>query len=92
VVPNSTLRPMLDNVAKQAIIGWVDGRHRLVRHSVFMSSTAMRGNHKQENEQRNEYSKHRAKNKIALIIRQMLSQNDNQRKKFTVRSENTVAD
>ncbi len=35
VEPNSTLRPMLDNVAKQAIIGGVDDRLRLVRHSKF---------------------------------------------------------
>ncbi|XXN62355.1 hypothetical protein ACRQ84_10090 [Enterobacter ludwigii] len=43
VEPNSTLRPMLDNVAKQTIIGEVDDRLRLVRHSVFMSSAAKAG-------------------------------------------------
>ncbi|WP_343463607.1 hypothetical protein [Pantoea sp.] len=42
---------MFDNVAKHAIIGRVDGRLRFVRHSIFMSSTAERGNHKQVNEQ-----------------------------------------
>ncbi|ADU70259.1 hypothetical protein Pat9b_2960 [Pantoea sp. At-9b] len=31
----------------------------------------MRGNHKQENEQRDYYSKYRAKNKITFIIRGM---------------------
>jgi hypothetical protein len=34
---------MFDNVAKQAIIGEVDDRLRLVRHSFFMSSTADAG-------------------------------------------------
>jgi hypothetical protein len=34
---------MFDNVAKQTIIGEVDDRLRLVRHSVFMSSAAEAG-------------------------------------------------
>jgi hypothetical protein len=83
---------MLDNVAKQAIIGWVDGRLRLVRHSNFMSSTAVRGNHRQENEQRSEYSNYRARNEIALIIRVMLGATQFFMKKRTGWSDESVAD
>jgi hypothetical protein len=83
---------MLDNVAKQAIIGWVDGRLRLVRHSNFMSSTAVRGNHRQENEQRSEYSNYRARNEIALIIRVMRGVMQFFMKKRTGWSDESVAD
>ncbi|KJV32016.1 hypothetical protein VH86_20880 [Pantoea sp. BL1] len=83
---------MLDNVAKQAIIGWVDGRLRLVRHSNFMSSTAVRGNHRQENEQRCEYSNYRARNEIALIIREMRGVTHYFMKKRTGWSDESVAD
>ncbi|ORM67164.1 hypothetical protein [Pantoea rwandensis] len=82
---------MLDNVAKQAIIGWVDGRLRLVRHSDFMSSTALRGNHRQENEQRSKYSNYRATNEIAWIIRVMRAQKGVFERKRTGWSEKGVA-
>ena len=83
---------MLDNVAKQAIIGWVDGRLRLVRHSNFMSSTAMRGNHRQVNEQQSKYSNYRAKNEIALIIRVMRGVTHYFKKKRTGWSDESVAE
>ena len=61
VEPNSTLRPMLDNAAMQAIIGQVDGRLRLVRHSGFCElCRKVRGNHRQANEPRADYSNYRA--------------------------------